>query len=374
VATEGGKMAIAIPDGRMLWLRELDALGGAPASHVLEAELASEVLVPGLLEYAEKAIRLRPVTYAPDHTGLYKYVLQLKCAERAAPEGADESPELLHAGTSDGYVFATGAMGELAALLSLITQARVFLLSVCTRRAGDGDVAYKTEFVPLRVNHGVHVDRVLFAPSGKNSTHLGPLLDKLRTVATKHHLAIAVAADHYARAVRLVGVDEEMVFVRLVSAVEKMMGAHASDALSEKLLLMEGLTDDERKDLRTTLLARRARARFVAFLGKYSAGFFDGEAREPGHTQVTPENLSSVAGAIYKARSGYLHSGDPMYLSPVSQVLGSWHMAPTVGQTWQDRSFTREQKLPCADFFHRLVRHCILARIDELAAEGDSGL
>lgn len=76
-----------------------------------------------------------------------------------------------------------------------------------------------------------------------------------------------------------------------------------------------------------------------------------------------------MARAIYRARSGYLHSGDPMYLSPVSQVFPGWHMGASVGQTLQDRSFSKEQKLPCADFFHRLVRHCILARIEEMASE-----
>jgi len=60
---------------------------------------------------------------------------------------------------------------------------------------------------------------------------------------------------------------------------------------------------------------------------------------------------------------------DPMYLSAIFPGSPQWHSDPSVGRTWQNRSFTQEQKLPCADFFHRLVRHCLLARIDELAAE-----
>jgi hypothetical protein len=57
-----------------------------------------------------------------------------------------------------------------------------------------------------------------------------------------------------------------------------------------------------------------------------------------------------------------------MYLSPLYQQFPHWHMDASVGQTLQNRSFTQEQKLPCADFFHRLVRHCVLARVEELAA------
>lgn len=359
-------------DNRMLWLREIDALALAPASHSIEAELASEVLVPGLLDYADSAVWLRPVTFGPDQAGLYKYVLRLRCAERTVPEGQAVPPEFLRIGTSKGYVFPSGAAGEIVALLSLTVQARFYLLSVTMRHGPNGDAIHKTEFAPLRAGYGVHLDRVLFTQGHANTTQLAPLLDRVRSIASEHHLAIAVAADHYARAVRLVGVDEQMVFVRLVSAVEKIMGNHAEDALSQKVLSQDGFTEEEKKALKTTFQARRSGARFVEFLLKYSAGFFSGEATKPTHTQVTPETLKTVARAIYHARSAYLHSGDPMYLSPVNQVLPGWHMGATIGQTWQDRSFSQTQKLPCADFFHRLVRHCILARIDEMVAEATS--
>jgi hypothetical protein len=364
-----------VPDAsnRMLWLRELDALVAASTSHTIEAELASEVLVPGLLDYAHGAVWLSPVTFTPDHVGLYKYVLRLRCAERLVPDGEAVPSTFPRTGTRNGYVFPTGAVGEIAALLSLAVQARFYLVSITVRHGPDSAVMYKTEFSFLRAGHGVHLDRVLFVEAARNATHLSPLLDRVRSIPNEHHLVIAVAAGHYARAVRLVGVDEEMVFVRLVSAVEKIMGSHAEDALSQKVLAQQCFTEDEKRELKTTFQARRSTARFVAFLLKYSAGFFDGEAKEPVHTQVTPENLEMVARAIYRARSAYLHSGDPMYLSPVSHVFPGWHMGASVGQTLQDRSFSQEQKLPCADFFHRLVRHCILARIDEMATDASSG-
>jgi len=358
----------------MLWLREIDALALAASSHTIEAELGSEVLVPGLVDYASGAVWLRPVTFTLDQAGLFKYVLRLRCAERTVPEGEAVPSEFLRIGTSNGYVYPSGSAGELVALLSLVVQARFYLLSVTMRHGPNGDGIHKTEWAPLRAGNGVHLDRVLFTAGHANTTQLAPLLDRVRSIRSEHHLAVAVAADHYARAVRLVGVDEEMVFVRLVSAVEKIMGNHAEDALSQKVLAHDGFTDEERKALKTTFQARRSGARFIEFLLKYSAGFFAGEATEPAHTQVTPENLKTVARAIYNARSGYLHSGDPMYLSPVNQVLPGWHMGATVGQTWQDRSFSRAQKLPCADFFHRLVRHCILARIDEMVAEASSAI
>jgi hypothetical protein len=196
---------------------------------------------------------------------------------------------------------------------------------------------------------------------------LPPLLDAIRRIPAKHHLELAVAADHYARAIRMIGLDTEMVFVRLVSAIERVMPKHPADSLSEKLLALEGLTEAEREELQVALQARRARARFVAFLERYAKGFFDNEPKEPAHTQVTPENLPAVASAIYRARSGYLHNGDPMYISQRMAQFPFWHMEPTVGKWQQNRAFTAAQKLPTAEFFHRMVRHCLLARIDELA-------
>ena len=164
-----------------------------------------------------------------------------------------------------------------------------------------------------------------------------------------------------------------MVFVRLVSAVEKAMEEHAADSLSEKLMRVEGLSKSETAELKTMLQARRACARFIAFLEKYSAGFFNGEAREPAHIQVTPETLGTWAKAIYRARSGYLHAGDPMYLSGISAEFPAWHSDPSAGKIWDNRVYSQDQKLPCADFFHRLVRHCLLARIEELAGENANG-
>jgi hypothetical protein len=147
-----------------------------------------------------------------------------------------------------------------------------------------------------------------------------------------------------------------------------MMGTPGPDALSEKLLALDDLTHAERDELKIMLRARRAGARFTRFLSDHSTGFFTNEPDEPEHTQVTPKNLTDVAKAIYRARSGYLHAGDPMFLSPIFPDT-HWHMNPAVGKIWQNRQFTEEQRLPCVDFFHRLVRHCLLKRIVDLAGK-----
>jgi hypothetical protein len=159
-----------------------------------------------------------------------------------------------------------------------------------------------------------------------------------------------------------------MVFVRLVSAIESVASEQVipDDPLDgrhlDDFVRLDTLATEQQNELRSMLKTRRTKLRFIAFIVEHSMGFFDSEPREPAHTQVTPASLAEVAGAVYNARSAYLHNGDPMYLSRMTQYP-DWHMDPSFGMIWQDRSFTARQKLPRADFFHRLVRHCLLVRV-----------
>jgi hypothetical protein len=354
---------------RMFWVRILDALAARGAGpSVIEAEVAAEMLIPGMLTYADHGIVFGSTTFAPDASGFYKYLLRVKQPLPGEPIAFDAIQE---ASSRGGYLLPGAPVTELVALFSLVLQARLFVLSTSERPLDPQYLPSKTECDVLRAKGDLrHKDGMLFSARDERNIHtsLPPLLDAIRRISAKHHLELAVAVDHYARAICTIGLDAEMVFVRLVSAIERVMPDHPADSLSEKLVALEGLTEAEREELQVMLQARRAGARFVAFLERYAKGFFDNEPKEPAHTHVTPENLSAVAKAIYRARSGYLHGGDPMYISQRIVQVPGWHMDPTVGKWQQNRAFTAAQKLPTTEFFHRLVRHCLLARINELAA------
>ena len=363
-----------VPDKRMLWIRDLDALASAESSYIVEAELGSELQIPGLLTYADGAVLLGCVTFEADSTGLFKYVLCLRSPQSA--DGSVSHEELVRMGTRKGYLFREGPVGELVALFSLQLQARLFILSTSMRYMTADNLPRKKEYAPLRGRVWPHFDGVVFSQGDRNPvTSLVTFLDEIRAVPPKYHLEVAVAANHYAHALQEIGIDEEMVFVRLVSAIETaaIKQAIPNDPLGDKnleqLMRTSELCDDQVEELRRTFETRRTKSRFIAFIEEYSTGFFDAEPKEPAHTQVTPENLASVAGAVYDARSGYLHNGTPMYLSHPIKEFPDWHMDPSVGMTWQDRSFKEVQKLPRADFFHRLVRYCLLARVNKLSRE-----
>lgn len=350
----------------MHWLRGIDALASSSSVGITEAELGSEARIVGQLEYANGAILLRPLTYEPDSKGLLKYVLRVR-----HPSDLDLAGQ--QSGTRHGYLFPGGPLGELIALSSLKLRARLFLLSTTLRQAGDDVPIIKVEYAALSERVNPHFDTVVFDNSTRDvATDVGTLLEEVTQIPAQYHLELAVAAGRYAHALTAIGEDEELVFVHLVSAIERLArdqpirGDLISGRTVDDLLRTDLLGSEEIEEIEQLLAVRKCKQRFVAFVQQYSLGFFEGEEREPSHTQVTPENLAAVAGAIYDARSGYLHNGDPMYLSSPSQARPGRHMDATVGLRWQDRRFRREQKLPFGSFFHRLVRHCILARMAEL--------
>jgi hypothetical protein len=205
-------------------------------------------------------------------------------------------------GTLRGYVFRDGPIGELLALFSLFLEARFYLLSISDRASAQDSFPVKRELQPLRGTFGPDLDEVIFSGTDRNfATGLGPFLDEIRSIPSEKHQAVAFAANHYARALRQIGIDDEMVFVRLVSAVESVNGQQTipdvrvdGRTLEQRLGLCQ-LTDDERKEFEKLIQTRMARQRFVAFLEEFSRGFFDREAREPELTQVTQERLGGMA-------------------------------------------------------------------------------
>jgi hypothetical protein len=346
-------------DDRMLWIRSLEGDAISNGYDSIEVEIGSECRVNGVLDYEDGAILLGASTHSPSSEGLYKYMMKLKLRSLAT------KPRF---GKRNGYLFRDGQVGELVALISLFLQARLYILSTTVGHLTSHSLPIKTEFRPLRVRFSSNIDPIVFSAADRNfATGLSTFLDQIRRIPSQYHLAVALSSNHYARALREIGVDEEMVFVRLVSAIETaaldqtVKDDDLSGKTPEELFRTESLTASQIQELGNLLRTRKAKAKFIAFLERFTSGFFEGMPVKPPHTQITLSKLASVAGAIYNARSGYLHNGYPMYLSHYMPAFPDWHMDPSLGMIWQDRSYTVDQKLPRADFFHRLVRHCLLS-------------
>ena len=355
----------------MYWARNLELLKGSASAYLHEFEVASEKFVTRLCSYEDGAIRIYQLA-PPNLEGLAKYMIEVRVPQsQFDPEQEAKEP------TKRGYIARKGILGELLGILSLHFEARFFPLSSSLRLSETA--------MQLRTYHDFHyhpcshdIDQPIFKDSDRTFVEPGfqDLLNKIRRLPSKHHVAFGFAFEHYARALQEIGVDEEMIFIRLVSAVEALsqkINVTEKDVLYgktfEELVDRKKLDKSEYDSLRSTFNVRKSEARFRKFLALYSSDFFDDSVEKAQAVSVPRARLDEVAAAIYHARSKYLHNGDPMYLSlRIGGHWPDWDIDPSGGMIVGGRRWTKKQKLPYPHWFRRLVRHCILRYLDEVTA------
>ncbi len=301
----------------MGWIRNLEALASASQQYTVEYELGSECQIPGLLDYADGKIICAAMSTeeAKDGLWLYNLVLHFPTGPHGVNWKADEK----------GYYFKDGVVGELMALMSLFFRCRFYLIS---SRLVPGNptqgMTLKKEYPFLRVrcNPGIHPP--LFESRKKNfAADFKEFLDNIRLLNREVHQDFILACHHYYRATKEVGVDPEMVFIRLVSSIEvlaKNLTLRRSDDVLEeekitRLIDESDLLREQQGELKNVFNVRKSRRKFVRFVEENSAGFFRGGNLKAKHLKIKRSNLADVLDVIYMARSRYLHAGEPMFLS-----------------------------------------------------------
>jgi len=354
--------AMAANDNRMNWIRNLEILASGRPHYTTEYELGSECYIPGLLDYGEGKIicALMSTEESRDGLWLYNLVLQYPTGPSDRNVQADEK----------GYYFKDGILGELLALLSVFFRCRFFLIS--SRLVADNarqGMTLKTEYPFLRVKCDPGIHPPLFQAGNKNLAYRFPeFLDLVKTLDHALHQKFILACHHYARAIKDVGVDTEMVFIRLVSAIEalsKDMSLTRKDDVLEQsgiadLIAGSKLPAENKKELKNIFDVRKSRKKFIRLVEEHCSGFFKGGNFKARHTKIKRANLGKILDTIYKARSKYLHAGEPMFLSTPMRGGEKWDTDPTLGMVVGNRSFSASQKLPYTYFFEGLVRQCLL--------------
>jgi len=349
-------------DNRMGWIRNLEALDSGSQQYTVEYELGSECRIPGLLDYADGKIICASMSTEESKDGLWLYNLAVRYP--LGPHNYNLKAD------KKGYYFKDGILGELLALMSLFFRCRFFLISSRllpgTPNLG---MTIKKEYplVRVRCNPGIHPP--LFRSSNSNlASDFMDFMDVVQKLDQKLHQDFILACHHYARAIKEVGVDSEMVFIRLVSAIEALSKNLAlnrrDDALEERritaLLAQSNLSAEHRKELQEIFSVRKSGKRFVCFVEQHSSGFLRGGNFKAKHLKIKRADLGKVLTIIYKARSKYLHAGEPMLLSVAIKGGEKWDTDPTSGMIVDNRSFTAGQKLPYTYFFEGLVRQSLL--------------
>ncbi|HPO07780.1 MAG TPA: hypothetical protein PLZ55_03865 [bacterium] len=346
----------------MAWVRNIEKVReGNVHTYTHEYELASEVFIPGVLNYAEENILCAFLTDRKDRQGLYKYLLRLK----ATPQGSSVNFDA----DEKGYLFIDGILGELLALFSVFFQCRFYLVNSFSFELTPEGPKIKYEFDPVYRPCHQTLDPWVLSGSQRNFARgLPDFLDQVFEMKMKYHQRFILACHHYSRALKEIGIDEEMEFIRLVSAIEALCGdvilQESDDPFQgkrfEDIVRCEILSDSERGELKKIFDVRKAKKRFKYFIHMYSKGFFKGGRSKAPYARIRKADLPRKLDAIYNARSGYLHSGEPMHLSRATCGKLRWDTEP-VGATIIDNRRIREgTRLPCASFFQRLVRYCLL--------------
>jgi hypothetical protein len=355
----------------MAWIRNMKRLvKSGKGSYCNEFEIASECRIAGILNYKHGKIMCSFFSVEKDEKGLYHYLLRVKYPKYSGSYNKQADKK--------GYYFKEGELGELLALFSLYFQCRFYLVATYTGEMTNKGLRNKSEneFLYKKIpNEAIHP--IIFSESGGNfSKGLAEFLDSVKKLDKKKHQGFILACYHYARALKEVGVDNEMIFIRLVSAIEtlskKFNLSKADNPLNMKtfdnLFSKCSLSEDELKQIKDILKVdgtgkiqiEKSSRKFIKFIERFSKGALRGGNWKAKHLKITREKLPKILTAIYNARSNYLHNGERMYLSDLVRGTANWDTDPSMGMTIDNRNFSASQKLPYTYWFENVVRCCLL--------------
>jgi len=357
-------------DNRMQWIlivEECKKFKNKKA-YFTEYEICSEVRIPGVLDYENGAL-LCSLLQEKNQKGLYTYTVRVKHIEKEYK--FDENSY-----SKEGYYFKNGLIGELMTLFSVYFQARFYLKATVIGELTSKSIRlrYENEF-QYKIPHPF-LNLEMFSDQKRNWAYpdgLKAFLDTIRKLDQKYHQNLIRAFYWYAEAIKEIGIDHQLFFIKMVSAVESLLKfvKISPDSLDKKLRKMINngeFNNDESSAIERWLENRKIRQRFTGFLQQYSNNFFKGGKRKAKHCYIYRNQLDKYAKRIYDARSAYLHNGNPMYLSldMRSEYAKYWDLDPSLGTMIDRKKFATNEKLPRIRWFERIVNHCLKSFIKQL--------
>ncbi len=355
-------------DNRMAWIRNIEKLQKSDKdSYFIEHEIATECHIPGILDYDNGKILCGGLTLEKNKNGLRYYLIRIQHAKLEEPYYNDKADK-------KGYYFRDGILGELLSLFSLFFQCRFYLVASYSGKLTNHGLKIKTDnkFIYKSCNSLIHPQ--IFQDIRKRNFAIGlsDFLNSIKKVDSEKHQAIILSSYHYAKALKEVGIDQEMIFIRLVSSVEalsksmilKKKDNPLNDCNFKKLFDKANLSEGELKQLKEILKVNnqnlikieKSKLKFIRFIEKYSTGCFKGGNWKTKHVKISKKDLPKTLKKIYDARSEYLHNGEAMYLSQILHGREMWDTDPSLGMIIDNRKVPASKKLPYGYWFENVVR------------------
>ena len=350
--------------------------------------LASEKYITGhitlLSPSGKERISMRLWQTEKDRDGLYKYIIKFSYGTQISDtEKRDkENQERLQSFHEDGefskplkkvagYRFHGSYIDEICCLLSLRFQARFYLLF-----RFDDNTKFDFDWNFFPVSHSSHP--TIFDKDGSNENnfnhHFEPFLEKIKTIDPLMHQKIALSAYFYREALHSIGVNNNIVFTHLVSAIETFTDIERNKVLVEKLKSVidtnGSFSTEEKSVILNAVSHTGVKKAFIKFIADNSQswGEFKKESDPEWHLKILNEasgiySLPEVLKRVYNSRSSYLHEGTPMFIE--RNFNDGQHFSMSRGAIIDNVSYLEEEKLPYAHIFEDLVRFSILNFINQ---------
>lgn len=359
-------------DNRMLWIRNVESINASDRPIYVEHEFASEVYIPGVLNYENEKILCALLTIEPDQRGLYHYLIRIRFSPSADFDINREA-------NRKGYYFKGGVFGELMSLFSLYFQCRFYHVAKYEGEMTGVGIKLKTEYDfshrrIKKVEDKKIYPEIFDSKKKRNFAEVGltDILNSVRNLDQKKHQGIALASYSYLRGLREIMLDEEMAFIRMVSAIETLSKNHNlqdpvnslekhDDSIKELLNKAKPKLFREELDLifKEIVNQQQLVRKFVEFIKQNSEDFIKKE-NDPKCHKITSENLEKWLINIYKARSSYLHEAEPMHLSRIMFGFEDVDVDFSHYTTIDNRRYTSANKIPYIKWFGNIVRACLL--------------
>jgi len=170
--------------------------------------------------------------------------------------------------------------------------------------------------------------------------------------------------------------EREIFYIKMVSCVESLLKFEEikNDCLENKLNKILNLSNDfnneEKGDIKNWLINRKIKHKFLYFLNRYSKGFIKGGNKKAKHCFIKRGDLRSYLKRIYDARSSYIHTGEPMYISFDLKFKADgnshlWDLSPDQGIYTGRRRIDGNKKLPRIRWFERIVNYSLKKFVEE---------
>src|SRR3989339_689903 len=277
----------------------------------------------------------------------------------------------------DAYYFDDNIIGEILSMLSVFFKARFFILAQYYLDKDDNffNRIIKDEMMNLNV-------KLLRLE----------LYENFMYSCKYFHLAL--------KEINSLELSAEMVYIRLVSAIEKLTSSGLKSYKSElkkmlsKKIDESGLNKEEKKAFSNIIGLYASTDFFIDSCLKYSKGFFDDinyilDLPNPSFIQdhkITESESKKYIKNIYTARSQYLHAGSSMNLSSYDLLyikkteIGvlKYDINFKISEDKKDepivvkggfKEYTTKNILPYLHWFERLVNKCISNFLDDLSSQ-----